>query len=93
MPRRLLCFHIESLSVLVWEIASLVHGAKDISDVDWSLRGRIRLLPISEKGELPPLTPWTPATASDLFGLKQSAKQYPATASSNVSNIVIFPLR
>ena len=33
------------------------------------------------------------ATASDLFGLKQSAKQYPATASSNVSNIVIFPFR
>ena len=29
--------------------------------MDWSLRGRIRLLPISEKGELPPLTPWTPA--------------------------------
>ena len=46
---------------MVWETASLVHGAKDISDVDWSLRGRIRLLPISEKGELPPLTPWTPA--------------------------------
>ena len=80
----------KAISVLVWETASLVHGAKDISDVDWSLRGRSLL---SETGELPPLTPWTPATASDLFGLKQSAKQYPATASSNVSNIVIFPFR
>ena len=59
---------------------SVVHKAKSLDDLGWLKRGRVRLFPINQAGQPPPLTDWE----IPRLGVSQPAKKS-STASSSMA--------